>query len=114
MNHARLRPTLALIFAALLAAPVLRAPAQVTNIWTNTVNGTWSDPNNWSNGAPASASSTIIRFDASGATSYVATNDFAGGLALNQLQLNSSSTGTQFLTGNAIQFTNNLLALPML
>ncbi|MBI3882197.1 MAG: autotransporter-associated beta strand repeat-containing protein [Verrucomicrobia bacterium] len=104
--------------AAAFALLLLLAPgtgrAQSTNAWTNTSGGNWSSATNWTNGAPISGTNSALQFTGSGTTNYTATNDFAGGFTLNQLLLNSSSTGTQRLAGNTILFTNNGANLPQL
>src|ERR1044071_3620814 len=99
MKQPTLRLALAPIAALALFASGLRAPAQVTNIWTNTVNGVWSALTNWTPLAPVSASNTVLQFDASGTATYRATNDVAN-FALNKILLNSSSGTNIFLVGS--------------
>jgi autotransporter-associated beta strand protein len=102
--------------ATVLAAYLCGASAgraQVTNVWTNTVNGSWTNAANWSNGAPVSATNTVVRFDATGTNSYRATNATTG-FQLNRIVLNSSSSRTNFVVGSSIILSRNGANLPQI
>lgn len=91
-------PTVILIrtLAALGMVPML-SQAQT---W-NTTDGNWNTGANWAGGAvPVSGATTALVFEATGATSYTATNDI-GAFTLNSLTINNTGTGNITLTGPA-------------
>lgn len=71
--------------------------------WVNPNTGNWSVPANWTPGLPTSANTTALYFNATGAQSYVATNDI-GAFSLNSLNLNNSGTGAVNLAGSTLNF----------
>ena len=91
---------------AILAVFLPRGHAQITNVWTNTVNGVWTAVTNWTPAPPLSATNTVIQFNASGTTSYRATNTTANFL-LNRMVLNSSSISNIFIVGSSLIFMPN-------
>lgn len=85
-----------------------------SNTWNGTASDLWSNAANWTGGAPASAAATVLQFNASGSTTYTATNDIANPFLLNGLLLNSSSTNPIALSGSDLSFVTNGTATPVL
>jgi fibronectin-binding autotransporter adhesin len=91
---------LAVIVGSLAAGP---AEAQTpSNTWTATASGNWSDGTNWNTNPtpPTSGTTTILQFNAGGATSYTATNDITDPFSLKGLLFNSLSSNPITLAGN--------------
>ena len=88
-----------------LAVP---ASAQSPYTW-NTTDGNWNTAGNWLDNlnnpaVPVSSTTTGLIFNASGTTSYTATNDIAGTFILNSLTVNNSGSGTITLAGTRLDF----------
>jgi autotransporter-associated beta strand protein len=93
---------LALLLGVIAAAP---AVAQNTYSWQPTTSGNWNVGTNWLDqlnnpGVPLSGTDTQLVFNASGTTSYTATND-VGPFTLNRLTVNNTGTGTVTIAGSA-------------
>lgn len=98
----RLRTLGVLVALLALAAP---ADAQTTYTWQPVTNGNWNVAANWLDqnslpGVPVSGINTGLVFNASGTTSYTATNDI-GAFTLNRLTVNNTGTGTVTIAGPA-------------
>jgi hypothetical protein len=108
------RPVGAQLFsAALFVAALTNATAQDAYIGpapgtaTAPETGVWSVSESWLDGAvPLSSSTTHLSFGGSGSGSYTATNDLPAGFILNQLTLDSSSSGLVTLAGNTLALDN--------
>ena len=87
-------PALRSVFALGLAAG--SASAQT---W-NGGDGLWNTAANWTPALPVSGTATALTFEASGITSYTATNNI-GPFTLNGLTVNNTGTGTVTLAGSA-------------
>jgi fibronectin-binding autotransporter adhesin len=98
-----------LAFAILVVGSAKAAAQAPTNTWTATATGNWSTSGNWTPVAvPASnAATTVLQFNASGSTSYTATNDL-GAFSLFGINLNSTSSNPITLadTGTGITFAS--------
>ena len=81
-------------------------PPAIAQTW-NAVTGTWNTPANWVGGVvPLSSATTALVFNASGSTSYTATNNIgAGTFTLNSLTVNNTGSGTITLNGTAVANT---------
>jgi hypothetical protein len=84
-----------------LGANAQQAP---TNTWSATTSGNWSNAANWTPAAvpTSNAATTVLQFNASGTTSYTATNDIADPFSLLGVIANSSSTSPITLAGGAL------------
>jgi autotransporter-associated beta strand protein len=80
-----------------------QAWGQTSWTWNQTTSGNWNTSTNWAEGTvPASAATTQLTFNASGTTSYTATNNIgAATFTLNRLTVNNTGTGTVTITGAA-------------
>jgi autotransporter-associated beta strand protein len=95
-----------LIKRVLAAALILLAFAHTANAqtytWTSTTDGNWDVGSNWDTNPliPVSGDTTELRFNASGTTSYTATNNITGiPFTLNRLTFNNTGTGLITLAG---------------
>lgn len=87
--------------------------------WTSLNSGNWSNASNWIGGVvPASGASTSVRSlnvltPVAGST-VTATNDIAGVMQLNKLELAGAGTSTTTvnLAGNALQFVTDVATAP--
>ena len=92
------------IVAAALLELVTPAVAQSPYTW-NTTDGTWNTALNWlDNGnnpaVPTSSNTTALVFNASGTTSYAATNGI-GAFTPNSMTFNNTGSGTISIAGAA-------------
>lgn len=89
-----------IVIAALMNAS---ASGQTSWTWNQTTNGTWNTASNWVEGTvPVSDPTTQLTFNATGTTSYTATNNIgAATFTLNRLTVNNTGTGTVTITGAA-------------
>src|SRR5438552_1169625 len=76
-----------LLTAVLPVATAAWAGGPTSDTWTATSSGNWSTDSNWSGSAAPGTSTNTITFNASGTTSYTATDDQASAFTL--LVLNS-------------------------
>jgi hypothetical protein len=78
--------------------------------WTSGATDNWSTGSNWTpvGPPPSTVSSTVLQFNATGTTTYTATNDVADPFTLFSAQFNSFSSGTVNLAGGALNFANQL------
>jgi fibronectin-binding autotransporter adhesin len=97
-----LRFALALLIAEQTADVSSRAAAQ-TYTWTSPINGNWSAAANWDI-LPVGSDATTLQFNAAGSQAYTATNDLADPFFLNQIVLNSTSSGRSTITGAKLRF----------
>src|SRR5829696_7560040 len=109
-SHRQAAASVFLAFAAGAAVPPA-ARADTFN-WIGTSNGNWSDSANWQGGTiPIAGNDAYVRFGGSGTTQYNASQDLGNPFPLWILELNSSSTAQQTLSGNPIEFVNNPAAV---
>lgn len=114
----RLACAVAAVATGALIAPTLRA----NNAYTSTnVAGYWSNAGTWvSNTVPASGIDTELDFGGAGADANTFIDDIGtGSFTLNEIQLNSTSTGIQTIAGNTTSNTltfasNSLAAAPQI
>jgi autotransporter-associated beta strand protein len=117
-GRSRLAGAAAAVAVAVLAAPSARA----NNVSTATgPGGFWSNSGTWvSNTVPVSGIDTELDFGGAGSDANTFTDDIGTGtFTLNEIQLNSTSTGTQTIAANASANTltfasNSLLAAPQI
>lgn len=106
-----LRPLAAAVLLFALAGP---ATAQTNPYTWNAATGSWNLDTNWLNGnslaeVPPSNAATQLVFNASGTTTYTATNDIgAGTFLLNRLTVNNTGTGNVAI---AAATTSNTLTM---
>jgi autotransporter-associated beta strand protein len=100
-------------YLALAAAVAVAAPA-AGQVWFGTVNGSWSNANNWFPAfVPTSGNNTALQFQIGNSSSITAmTNDIAGTFILNKITV--LNVGKSFtLAGNPLDFrTNSSAVLP--
>ena len=90
----------------MLAALACGAGTPAQEIWIGASSANWSNSANWLDGsAPVAGgdASLALRFLASGASAFTATNDLGSPFILQQLILDSHSTGTLTIAGAAGQ-----------
>lgn len=61
---------------------------------TNATTDLWASGTNWSPSAPTGASDTVLTVNANGTMTNLSTDNIAGGLLMNTLNLNGSAAGT--------------------
>lgn len=105
---------LVLAFAATLL--LAKVPVNAASTWTgggttaspNT--GNWNTSGNWSpTGVPSSNASTDLIFGGSGSGAYTSTNNISGTFAFDDITLNSSSSNTGTIAGNALAASGNTI-----
>src|SRR3954462_15446993 len=88
--------------AAAVAAPSLMlSTVGLAQTWTATVSGSWSTAGNWT-ALPSVGPSTTLNFNASGATTYDALDDFPGAFELQQVNFNGTSAGPVSVTTGSL------------
>jgi fibronectin-binding autotransporter adhesin len=98
---------------ALVAATAMCGGAHANTVytWQNT-SDTWSDPAAWlsggSNVVPTSGSTTELDFGGSGSAVYTSTDDLASPFQLTEIQLGSSASVTETITGDSLSGISTL------
>ncbi|MCE9607968.1 MAG: autotransporter-associated beta strand repeat-containing protein [Planctomycetia bacterium] len=77
-----------------------------TSTWLKTTSGNWSLADNWST-LPIGGPTALLLFNGSGAQAYIATNDLADPFFMNQIVLNSTSSGTPTIAGAQLRFVGS-------
>jgi len=78
------------------------------------VTGVWNSASSWQGAAiPASGTATALSFGGTAAGVYTSTNNL-GTFVMNQMTLNSASSGTATIAGGVLQFQSNGATLPTL
>ncbi len=86
------------VVVSVLALGAARAE---TFSWTGLDNGDWHNPLNWSPGVPVGSDTTVLQFGTT--NNLTSTNNFVGGLQLNQL-VTGAQTGGLTIVGNTLAF----------
>ncbi len=83
---------------------IISTSAFAQSTW-NTTTGNWNTAGNWDpSGVPASATTTQLVFNASGTTSYTATNNI-GARNLNKITVNNTGSGTVTIAASSTSNT---------
>jgi autotransporter-associated beta strand protein len=102
-----------LIAITLLLAPKTQAQSSWTGpsgTTTSPTTGNWNTSTNWSPaGVPGSG--TALTFGGSGSSTYTSTNNISGTFTLSTVSLNSTSTATDIIAGNAFTVSGSSISM---
>jgi hypothetical protein len=96
------------ILNSLYLATTGAVPVSSSYVWNTPNSGAWSLAGNWVSGngptAPGDATN-VLQFGGSGTDTYLATNNLGNDHLLNTLLLTSTSSKSNFLSGNSLMFS---------